>query len=138
MSISTELRALCFVGTATTGAIPPWLPGGRRIWEIGLIRREGDGTKRTSHVFVRRADVNMGYVPREQLMEALDLGRYHERYPEVAGLAMDKVYTGSQAAQIVAAVTLDAYLIGIDVAFHAVSFIHLLHAYGLGNRADPP
>lgn len=131
-------RALCFVCTATTGLIPPWHLGGRRIWEIALIRREPDGTERTSHVFIRRADVNMRAVPEDQLKQALDAGRYHERYPEAAGLPMDEVYSGEQAAQIVAAVTEGTYLIGIHPGFHAKSFDHLLHTYGLWNRADPP
>lgn len=131
-------QALCFVGTATTCATPPWLPGGRRIWEIGLIRRELDGTERTSHVFIRRADVSMRNVPREHLERALAAGDYDKRYPEAAGLPMDDVYTGEQAARIVAAVTEDTYLVAVNPDFHAKSFIHLLHTYGLWNRMNPP
>lgn len=131
-------RALCFVCTATTDVVPPWHLGGRRIWEIALIRRELDGTERTSHVFIRRADVNMRAVPEDRLKRALDAGRYHERYPEAAGLPMDEVYSGEQAAQIVAAVTEGTYLIGINPDFHAKSFDHLLHTYGLWNRVEPP
>lgn len=138
ISMEKPERALCFVCTATTGVISPWLLGGRRIWEIALIRRELDGTERISHVFIRRADVSMRAVPEEQLKQALDAGRYHERYPEAAGLPMDKVYSGEQAAQIVAAVTRDTYLIGIDPAFHARSFAHLLHTYALWDRVNPP
>ena len=136
--MKSPTRALCFAHTATTGLVSPWLPGGRRIWEIGLIRREFDGTERTSRGVIRRADVNMGYSPREQLKEALDAGRYHERHPEMAGLPMDEVYTGEQAAQIVAAVTQDTHLVAIDPGFHAKSFDHLLHTYGLWNRGNPP
>lgn len=138
MSTDASRRALCFVGTATTGTIPPWFAGGRRIWEIGLIRREFDGTERTSHLFIRRADVTMRDVPEEHLRRSLDAAGYHRRYPEAAGLPMDKVYSGEQAAQIVAAVTQGTYLVGLNAERHATSFTHLLHTYGLWHGDKAP
>lgn len=129
---------MCFISTATTCLAQPWLSGGRRIWEIALIRRELDGLERTSHLFIRHADVNMCHVPLEQMRRALEAAAYHQRYPEAAGLPMDMVYSGEQAAQIVSAVTHDTYLVGINADCHAESITHLLAAYGLWTRADSP
>lgn len=133
-----EPRPLCFADTETTGVIPPWLPGGRRIWEIGLIRRELDGTETARRVFIRAADVDTTGVPADHLRDAKDVGQYDKRYPEAAGLPLDEVVSARTAAEIVRDFTCDAHLVGAVIGFDAESFTHLLHWQGLWQGVNPP
>lgn len=89
--------------TETTSLVRPYLRGGRRIWDLGIIRREPDGTENTLHAFVRLVDLGLlemiparvamditvpigerlrAHLPPD-VQEALDVGRFFERHPEV-------------------------------------------------------
>ena len=61
---------LAFVDTETTGVHP-----GRRAWEVGIIRREPDGTEETLHAFV--IDVDLTHAD----PFGLKVGRFYDRHP---------------------------------------------------------
>src|SRR5881394_2054482 len=60
---------LCFLDTETTGVHP-----GRKVWEIGMIRREPDGEERETSFFV---EVNLAKAD----PFGLTVGRFYERHP---------------------------------------------------------
>lgn len=98
----TQAVPIVFADTETGELLYPHLPGGRRIWEAALIRREPDGNpEQTLHAFVSDFDVATADPV------ALDVGRFHERHPlgrDFTGrLPDDAVYvTEQRLAELVA------------------------------------
>ena len=118
---------LVFLDTETTGVHPE-----REVWEVGMIRREPDGTERETHLFVAvdlsRADPF-----------GLSVGRFYERHP--AGRALAKgplgtltsgfAYAPAEAAQKVASWTHGAHIVGAVPSFDTISLDAMLRADGL-------
>ncbi|MEU8227262.1 hypothetical protein [Kribbella sp. NPDC048915] len=48
-----------FVDLETTSVREPWLPGGRRIWQLAVIRREDDGRETPYNRFVRIDELDL-------------------------------------------------------------------------------
>jgi hypothetical protein len=104
---------LLFLDTETTGLRRPYLHHGRRIWEIGGVRVEPDGTEYPLHLFIRIEELLLtellppdiffsmppsspgtptpgiegtwyDHLP-EMVREGLKIGGFHERHPQRGG-----------------------------------------------------
>jgi len=64
-----------YVDTETTSLREPHLPGGRRTWEVALIRVPGDGTPARA-AWLQIIDVDLA----DADPESLRVGRFHERW----------------------------------------------------------
>lgn len=64
-----ERRPIVFLDTETDGVHP-----GRRVWEVGMIRREPDGTEQSTQFFV---DIDLSTAD----PFGLKIGRFYERHP---------------------------------------------------------
>jgi hypothetical protein len=69
---------LVFIDAETTGLRSPWLPGGRRAWEIAVIVRSPakEGGHRDDEFSYMVADVDL----RDADPFALRVGRFHDRF----------------------------------------------------------
>jgi hypothetical protein len=104
---------LLFVDTETTGLRRPYLHGGRRIWEIGGVRVEPDGTEHPLHLFIRIEELQLTELLPPQVFyallsqspgaptpgldgnwydhlppairEGLEIGGFHQRHPQRGG-----------------------------------------------------
>lgn len=127
---------IVFVDLETDGLREPWLPGGRRIWELGVIRREADGSETEYQRFIRLDDLQPDL---ERSREALEIGSFHRRHPELNPAApADGLCTYLEAAELLAKLTADQPLwVGVVPYFDASSVLHLLHTTGV-LPADAP
>jgi hypothetical protein len=118
---------LVFVDTETTGLTRPYLAHGRRVWEIGIIRRETDRTERRLHLFIgfpelglvemlprsevtsasRLTDDSLPWSDRlkmglpENVLYGLDIGQFFERHPDMnPSAAHESVVNERVAAEI--------------------------------------
>ena len=64
---------LVFLDTETTSLRPD-----RRVWEIGLIRRDDSGHETEHHSFIRRVELDLGNAD----PMSLKIGRFYERHPQ--------------------------------------------------------
>lgn len=123
---------LCFIDTETDGVHP-----GRKPWEIALIRRDPDGTERTSWFFV---DINL----RTADPFGLKVGRFYDRHPvgiwlstpvevgeKCPNFRTDGVTDTWQAAQTVARMTHGAHIVGAVPNFDTEILATLLREHGL-------
>lgn len=123
---------LCFLDTETDGVHP-----GRKPWEIAMIRREPDGTERTSWFFV---DINL----RTADPFGLKVGRFYDRHPvgiwlstpvevgeKCPNFRTDDVADTWQAAQTVARMTHGAHIVGAVPNFDTEILATLLRDHGL-------
>lgn len=147
---------LVFIDTETTRLRPPHLPGGRRIWEIGAIRDDADGTQ-TLHAFIRFEDLALQELlddtapsvalamlvgdphaptpgPRGEwlqhlpgdVQESLDIGQFHQRHPERAGTAEPVMSQEEAADALMEMFTGRPHLVGCVPSFDADSVHDLL------------
>lgn len=167
MSTPTAAPVPCtqiWTDTETTSLARPYRPGGRRIWEIAVIRRETDRTERRLHLFIRLADLglfeqlpaelraehSLSWAERLQLLpgpvlESLNIGGFFHRHPEIdPGAPGGLVVSEAQAADML----LDGWLtpapgadkpwmFGIVPSFEDLGYEDLLHRTGYG-RVDMP
>lgn len=70
---------LLFLDTETTSLRVPWRRAPRRVWEVGAIRREPDGSETPYQCFVE--DVNL--TDADPL--SLSFGKFYDRHPQHAG-----------------------------------------------------
>lgn len=123
---------LCFLDTETDG-----VHQGRKPWEIAMIRREPDGTERTSWFFV---DINL----RTADPFGLKVGRFYDRHPvgiwlstpvevgeKCPNFRTDGVTDTWQAAQTVARMTHGAHIVGAVPNFDTEILATLLREHGL-------
>lgn len=86
------MTPIVFLDTETTSLRPD-----RRAWDIGMIRREPDGTEREITLFV--SDIDLSGAD----LIALRIGRFHERHPmyrtEVGG-AFDAEFDDDDAVDV--------------------------------------
>ena len=124
---------IVFVDTETTSLRRPYRPAGRRIWEIGMIRREPDGTEREKGLLVYDVDL------RDADPASLAVGRFHERHvrgndhPLANPAAPDapQVAEEAKAAATVQRWTTGAHLVGAVPAFEDLGLEDLLYRHGL-------
>jgi len=109
---------LCFIDTETTGLRRPWMPLGRRIWDIGIIRRDPDGTETTYSRFLAVNDLTAADP------FALNIGRYHERF-EVTSSRHE-----SAIVKDVGELTAGCHLIGAVPSFDEESLAELFFRNG--------
>ncbi|NIK55052.1 hypothetical protein [Kribbella shirazensis] len=126
---------ILFVDLETTSVREPWLPGGRQIWQLAVIRREDDGRETPYNRFITVEELDLS-VATEQ---ALEISRFR-RHPSLAG-SVDNVCTGREAAELMVELTSDQPLwIGAAPWMDAVDVLHLMHVNGLvpSDAADVP
>jgi DNA polymerase III epsilon subunit-like protein len=108
---------LCFVDTETTSLDPHT----RAVWEVGLIRREPNGTE-------KRREFQVELTNREFVLadsQSLEIGNYDERYDPVEAISK------RSAAAIIAEFTDGAHLVGMCPDFDAHGLRLILQAAGL-------
>ena len=166
MTASTAGPVPCteiYTDTETTSLARPYRPGGRRIWELAVIRREADRTERRLHKFIRLADLDLiGQLPPElraehslswaerllalpePTLEALDVGDFFRRHPEIAPGAPGSVISEVQAAAtllegwLTAAPGVDKpWLFGIVPSFEDLGYEDLLYRTGFQTVGTP-
>jgi DNA polymerase III epsilon subunit-like protein len=156
---------LLFIDTETTGLRRPGLPDGRRIWEIGGVRVEPDGTEYPLHLFIRIEELGLaemlpaevvagrlfdrddnaewyGHLP-ETVREGLEIGGFHERHPQLGGspdVAAPLCSEKSAAATLVAGPWLRdrPTLVGAVPMFEDLGLFDLLHRTGYIGPDDQP
>lgn len=128
-------QPLAFIDTETNGLRSPWKPGGRRVWEVAVVRRDPDGSERSFWSVISDIDL------RDSDEFALKIGKFDDRWKAGSGgivggtreipllaqpeaLAMEKVI----------ALTRDCHLWGSNPAFDMENIEAA--AYRLGLR--PP
>lgn len=118
------MTRLVFIDVETTGVHPD-----RRVWEIGMIERTSVMPDVEQHLFVDSRDLDLGNADGR----ALNIGRFHERHPEMAPTVSDitRMVDEYQAMQIVERVTRDAILVGVNVQFDAEVLANRMRYHGI-------
>ncbi|MFF1822248.1 hypothetical protein ACFVWG_33390 [Kribbella sp. NPDC058245] len=126
---------IVFVDLETTSVREPWLPGGRQIWQLAVIRREDDGRETAYNRFVPLHELDLG----RATQQALAISRF-DRHPESHGSDAD-VATGREIAELMVELTADQPLwVGAAPWMDANDVLHLMHVHGLVplDAADVP
>ncbi|MGW5191054.1 hypothetical protein ACWEOO_17510 [Kribbella sp. NPDC004138] len=127
--------AILFVDLETTSVREPWLPGGRQIWQLAVIRREDDGRETAYNRFVRLDELDLSAATER----ALEISRFH-RHPSLNGSEQD-VCSGRDVAELMVELTADEPLwVGAAPWMDATDVLHLMHLHGLvaEDAADVP
>ena len=111
------MTALCFVDTETTSLDPHT----RVAWDVGLIRREEDGTEKRANFFVELT--NREFVAADST--SLEIGNYDDRYDPLEAISK------RSAAAIIAEYTDGAILLAATPDFDALGLANILEAAGL-------
>jgi hypothetical protein len=126
---------IVFVDLETTSVREPWLPGGRRIWQLAVIRREDDGRETPYNRFIRLDELELSTATQQ----SLEISRFH-RHPELNG-SDDGVCSGREAAKLMVELTADEPLwVGAAPWMDATDVLHLMHRNDLvpDDAADVP
>ena len=142
-----------YVDTETTSLTPPWMPGGRRAWEVALIF-DGGERPREHVLFIRLPS----HAVEEADPESLALNGWHDRYPwrdgrpgpDVGTTTVDddgvviEYHDEPSAAKRIAALfvgaagpTHPAVLYGANPAFDADTLHHLMWRHHEADRQPP-
>jgi hypothetical protein len=99
----------------------------REIWEVGLIRREPDGTEQEWQAFV-----GSGLDLSRASTESLHIGRFYERHPwHALGTARGPLLSERTVAHQVAMRLEGAHLVGAVPSFEDTGLFKLLDRYDL-------
>lgn len=115
------MTRLIFIDTETTSLRPD-----RRAWEIGIIERRSDGDVE-HHWFIDSEDLDLGNAD----LMSLQIGRFHERHPDINADASPRCWPEKQVLRQVEALTRGAHLVGAVVSFDAEVLAARLRAHGL-------
>lgn len=125
------------IDTETNGLTRPYLPDGRRIWEVGLIRVEPDGTYADFHAFVDLADLPWDPDSPGDSRKGLEIGRFWDRHPQVNSGAKGRVLREADVAAMLATwfepdpgTGARPYLLGCVPSFEDLGVADLLLRYG--------
>lgn len=115
-----------YVDTETTSIRNPWLPLGRRTWEVAVRRVEPDGYRTTFAAYVDGVDLTGADT------ESLTIGGFYRRYPMITGVTAPGVFRMSEAevAGRLASLLAGVQLVAFNVAFDADNFSWMLHRHG--------
>ncbi len=122
------MTRIVFLDTETTGVHPD-----RRVWEIGMIARDDHDdaatprTEREYHAFVDLDGLDLGNADRR----ALDIGRFYQRHPQMAGTKPIRVTDEVTMLQWVEEITRDAVLVGVNVQFDAEALAARMRFWGM-------
>lgn len=113
---------VCFADTETDS-----LKRRRRPWEIGIVRREPDGTEKTYNLMI--ADVDLSHAD----PIALNIGRFFERHPRFGGTLPEgsELVTDEQAALLTEEALRGAHIIGGVPHFDEHVFKHMFRRHKL-------
>ena len=111
------MTAICFVDTETTSLDPHT----RVAWDVGLIRREEDGSEKRTQFFVELT--NREFIAADST--SLEIGNYDERYDPLEAISK------RAAAALIAEYTDDAVLAAATPDFDALGLANILEAAGL-------
>ncbi len=123
---------ILFVDLETTSLREPWLPGGRQIWQLAVIRREDDGSETVYNRFVPLHELDLTRATEQ----ALTISRF-DRHP---GSSVD-VASGREIAELMVELTADQPVwVGAAPWMDANDVLHLMHVHGLvaPDAADVP
>jgi len=143
--LNTTLRVpVVAVDTETTGLERPGAPGGRQIWEFGAIRRDPDGATQVYHAFVDAAELRIGAGDPDDRREALEIGGFWDRHPQINRSAKGRVMREKELADLVMEVFAPdpetgarPYLLGCTPSFEDLGLADLLIRHGL-IASEPP
>lgn len=143
------MRDICYVDTETTSLIDPHIKGGRRVWEVAIIRvsAEGGAVQHPLCAWLQITDVDLD----DHDPESLRIGRFAERFhPEAYGPVgpvaelpgRDRPImlwgtTEENAAATILELTHDAVLAGSRPEFDAANFADILRRHGAASRVLP-
>ena len=112
---------LCFIDTETTSLRRPWMPAGRRVWDVAAIRREPDGATTEYQHFLPADAIDLGNAD----PFALNIGGFWDRWRDTGAWgcidALDEMTVG-------------AHLVGAVPSFDEESLAHLFHEHGHSPR----
>lgn len=111
------MTAICFVDTETTSLDPHT----RVAWDVGLIRREEDGSEKRTQFFVELT--NREFIAADST--SLEIGNYDERYDPLEAISK------RSAAALIAEYTDGAVLAAATPDFDALGLANILEAAGL-------
>lgn len=119
------MTPLVFVDTETTSLHP----GLRRPWEIGMIRRNPDGSERRITILIPDVDLSNADPTSLQVGRFDERAAYGRKRPE--GLPADTcVMAEERAAEVVYDWTTGAHLVGAVPDFDAVTLDRMLRRHG--------
>lgn len=144
----------CYVDTETTSLVDPWLPGGRRTWEIAIIRDSG---VELNAIWLQIVDVDLAHANDESLR----IGRFADRFTRAPGPRLPvgelggptaihrpdgtiidaptrwrlQGVTEADAARLIGIFTRGTVLYGSRPEFDAANFADILRRHG---RVDGP
>ena len=117
------MTVLCFLDTETDGVHP-----GRKVWEVGIIRRAAGGGEREMSFFV---DIDLSSAD----LFGLNVGKFYERHPigrEISeGVIAERPMSRAEAAKRIAVWTHKAHIIGAVPNFDTETLAPLLREHGL-------
>jgi DNA polymerase III epsilon subunit-like protein len=113
---------LCFIDTETTSLRPD-----RRAWEIGIIRRNADGTEEQQHWFIDADSLDLGNAD----LMSLKIGRFYERHPQMDTGISGEAFEEPEAMWAVESFTRGAHLVGAVVSFDAEVLSARMRANGI-------
>ncbi|MFD7153720.1 hypothetical protein ACFV9C_03930 [Kribbella sp. NPDC059898] len=125
---------IVFVDLETTSVREPWLPDGRQIWQLAVIRRENDGRETAYNRFIQLDELDLS----TSTERALEISRFH-RHPSLNG-SDENVCGGREAAQLMADLTADEPVwVGAAPWMDATDVLHLMDRHGMvGAAPDVP
>ena len=126
---------ILFVDLETTSVREPWLPGGRQIWQLAVIRREDDGRETPYNRFIQLDELDLSVATER----ALEISRFH-RHPSLHG-STENVCSGREAAELMVELTADEPVwVGAAPWMDATDVLHLMHENGMvaPDAADVP
>jgi hypothetical protein len=129
---------VAIVDTETTGLRRPWLPGGRRTWEVAVIRQTEDG-ELVDAVWLQITDVDLS----DADPKSLAIGRFFDRWSGWEGTRVEvpAVRLGghqvrlrgveeAEAAPVIERLTRDAVIAASNPGFDVDNFAELLWRNG--------
>ncbi|MGZ0149397.1 hypothetical protein ACXJJ3_20200 [Kribbella sp. WER1] len=125
---------IVFVDLETTSVREPWLPDGRQIWQLAVIRREDDGRETAYNRFIHLDELDLS----TSTERALEISRFH-RHPSLNG-SVEDVCSGREAAELMVELTADEPVwVGAAPWMDATDVLHLMHQHDLvGAAPDVP
>lgn len=130
---------VAYIDTETTSLREPHRPGGRRVWEVAIIRTM-EATKQLTVLWLQIADVDLA----DADPASLRLGRFHDRWSDDYGdSGVSKQVTSqggrvdlhrvweSEAAALIEEATRGAVIAGSNPAFDMANFADMLARHQL-------
>lgn len=132
-AVSTDLKPqpIAWLDTETTSLREPWMPAGRRMWEVAVIRRDPGGSERAFWSLISDVDL------RDADAFALSIGKFDERWTDQEGVrgGTSEVPMMCLPEQMVVQRLIDltagCHIVGSNPAFDMLNITHAAYRLGL-------